>query len=49
MRMDKAQNICQEQDATVQAAVLAQMKADQEYMSMMTGVELEEETEANYE
>lgn len=45
MRLEKAQNICAEQDAAVQAAELAQIKADQDYISMMTGVEVEEETE----
>lgn len=45
MRIERAQNICQEQDATVAAAELAQIKADQDYISMMTGVEVEEETE----
>nr|DAI85631.1 MAG TPA: hypothetical protein [Caudoviricetes sp.] len=45
MRIERAQNICQEQDAAVAAAELAQIKADQDYISMMTGVEVEEETE----
>lgn len=45
MRFERAQNICQEQDAAVAAAELAQIKADQDYISMMTGVEVEEETE----
>ena len=45
MRIERAQNICQEQDAAVAAAELAQLNADQDYISMMTGVEFEEETE----
>ena len=45
MRVEKAQNICQEQDAALTAAALAQLKADQDYIGMMTGVEIEEETE----
>lgn len=45
MRIERAQNICQEQDTAVSAAELAQIKADQDYISMMTGVEIEEETE----
>lgn len=45
MRVEKTQNICQEQDAAVAAAELAQIKADQDYISMMTGVDFEEETE----
>lgn len=45
MRIERAQNICQEQDTAVAAAELAQIKADQDYISMMTSVEIEEETE----
>lgn len=45
MRFERAKNICQEQDTAVAAAELAQLKADQDYISMMTGVEIEEETE----
>ena len=45
MRIERAQNICQEQDTAVAAAELAQIKADRDYISMMTGVEVEEETE----
>lgn len=48
MRMDKAQNICQEQDAAVAAAELAQLKADQDYIGMMTGVEFEDESEGEH-
>ena len=49
MRLEKAQNICAEQKTAVQAAELAQLKADQEYIGMMTGVELEEAEDLNYE
>ena len=49
MRLEKAQNICAEQDAAAQAAELAQLKADQEYIGMMTGVELEETEDMNHE
>lgn len=49
MRLEKAQNICAEQEAAAQAAELAQLKADQEYIGMMTGVELEETEELNHE
>lgn len=45
MRIEKSQNICQEQDTALAAAALAQLKADQDYIGMMTGVEVEEETE----